>query len=179
MDKLSIALRQYEREQREKRAVLLIPDGGYYLFGRQFCGIREYELSLAGGGLQGQGTSVPCSIFLGIVGNNLQWAVKDTEDLILDRLSLIFHIALEEDELLRGILFARQQTAYLSLFTDPGMEELYRAASQPVQIPLPVIAASEELSAYARNCARNDLHTLTELYLCGSRLSQLREVAGI
>lgn len=180
MDKLWAALRQYEREQREKKAVLLTPGGGYYLFGRQFCGIQEYELSLAGEALQIQDTSVPCGIFLGVVENKLQWTVKDTGDFQLNRLSLIFHIALEDDgDLLRGILFARQQTAYMSLFTDPDIEKLYRAASQPVQLPLPVIAASEDLTAYARSCARNDLHTLTELYLRGSRLSQLKEVAGV
>lgn len=180
MDKLSAALRQYEQEQREKRAVLLTPDGGYYLFDRQFCGIQEYELSLSGKELQIQGTSVPCSIFLGVVEDTLKWAVKDTGDFHLDRLSLIFHIALEDDSnLLRGILFAQQQKAYLSLFSNPDIEALYRAASQPVQVPLPVITASEDLTAYARSCARNDLHTLTELYLRGRRLSQLKEVAGI
>lgn len=138
MDRILAALRQYEQESREKRAVLLTSTGGYYLFDQQFCEISEYELSLSGKELHVQGASVPCGIFLGVVGNTLQWAATNTDYFQPDRMSLIFHIVLDkESELLRGILFARRQTAYLSLFTDPDMEELYRAASIPAPAPSP------------------------------------------
>lgn len=175
MDRILTALRQYEQEPREKRAVLLTPTGGYYLFDQRFCGISEYELSLAGKELYVQGSSVPCGVFLGVVGNTLQWAATNTDHFQPDRLSLIFHIALDEErELLRGILFARCQTAYLSLFTDPDMEELYRAVSIPTSESTPENVISEDLSAYAQDCARRDLHKLTALYLHGGKLSQLK-----
>ena len=179
MDKLLAALRQYELEQREKRAVLLLPDGGYYLFDRQFCSICEYELSLTGQDIHVQGNHVPCGLFFGMVEDKLRWSVKDTGDFQPEQLSLIFHIALEnEEELLRGIMFIRQQSACFSLFTDPDMEKLYRVVSQPVQAGTPAYAASETLADYTRSCTRNDLHKLTALYLHGSRLSQLKEVTG-
>ena len=176
MDRILTALRQYEREQRTKKAVLLLPDGGYYLFDRQFCSICEYELSLMGQDIHIQGNHVPCGLFFGMVENELQWSVKDTGDFQPEQLSLIFHIALEnEEELLRGIMLIHQQNAYFSLFTDPDIEKLYRVVSQPVQTALPV-CANETLTDYAKSCARNDLHKLTDLYLHGSRLSQLLEV---
>ena len=175
MDKLSTALRQYEREQRTKKAVLLLPDGGYYLFDRQFCSIKEYELSLAGQDIHIQGSRVPCSLFFGLVEDKLQWSIKDTGDFRPEQMSLIFHIALEDEELLRGILFIRQQNTCFSLFTDPDIEKLYRTVNQPVQIGPPVYAADKTLTDYARSCTRNDLHKLTALYLHGSRLSQLRQ----
>lgn len=175
MDRILSALRQYEQEPREKRAVLLTPTGGYYLFDQRFCSISEYELSLAGKELCVQGTSVPCGVFLGVVRNVLQWAATDTDNFQSDRLSLIFHIALgEESELLRGILFARHQAAYLSLFTDPNMEELYRAVSIPTLESTSENTISEDLSAYAQDCARRDLHKLTALYLHSNKLSQLQ-----
>lgn len=175
MDRILAVLREYEQEPRGKRAILLTPTGGYYLFDQQFCGISEYELSLVGKELYVQGVSVPYEIFLGVVGNTLQWAAANTDNFQPDQLSLIFHIALdEESELLRGILFARRQTAYLSLFTDPDMEELYRAVSIPAPVPSPESEISEELSACAQDCARKDLHTLTALYLHSNKLSQLR-----
>jgi len=176
MDNLSTALRQYEQAQRAKKAVLLLPNGGYYLFDRQFCGIREYEISLAGQDAHIQGNSVPCGLFFGMVEDKLQWSVKETGSFQPEYLSLIFHIALEDEEdLLRGILFIRQQTACFSLFTDPDVEKLYRAVSQPVQIGPPACEANEALTAYAKSCARNDLHKLTALCLHGSKLSQLRK----
>lgn len=179
MDTLSSVLRQYEQERRTKKAVLLLPDGGYYLFDGQFCGIRDYDLTLVGPDIHIQGNYVPCSLFLGMVGDTLKWTIKDTGDFRLEYLSLIFHIALENEEaLLRGILFSRQGTAHFSLFTDPEVEKLYRAVIQPVQIGPPVCEANETLNEYARACARSDLHKLTALYLHGNRLSELREVAG-
>ena len=179
MNRILSVLRQYEQEQRAKKAVLLLPDGGYYLFDRQFCSICEYELSLTGQDTHIQGSHVPCGLFFGMVEDSLQWSVKDTGDFQPDQLSLIFHIALEEeDELLRGIMLIRQQIACFSLFTDPDVEKLYRAVSQPVQTGTPTYAASETLADYARSCTRNDLHKLTALYLHGSRLSQPKEVTG-
>ena len=179
MDKLSTALRQYEREQHTKKGVLLLPDSGYYLFDRQFCGIQEYELSLTGQDTHIQGNHVPCGLFFGMVEDKLRWSVKGTGDFQPEQLSLIFHIVLgEEEDLLRGILFIRQQNACFSLFTDPDIEKLYRTASQPVQTGPPAIAAGKDLIDYARSCTRSDLHRLTALYLHGNRLSQLQEVTG-
>ena len=178
MDKLLTALRQYEREQREKRAVLLLPDGGYYLFDRQFCSIQEYELSLTGPDIYVQGNRVPCGLFWGMVEDKLHWSVRTEGNFKPEQLILIFHIALEnEEDLLRGILFIRQQNTCFSLFTDPDIEKLYRTVSQPVQAELSA-CADETLTDYARSCIRNDLHRLTALYLHGTRLSQLWEVTG-
>jgi len=176
MDRLSTALRQYEREQHAKKGVLLLPDGGYYLFDRQFCGISEYEISLAGQDIQIQGNSVPCGLFFGAVDDTLNWCVKDTGDFQLESLSLIFHIALgDEEDLLRGILFIRQKSAHSALFTDPDVEKLYRAVRQPVQTGPPARETNETLTNYARSCARDDLHKLTALCLHGNKLSQLRK----
>ncbi len=177
MDRLSTALRQYKREQRAKKAVLLLPDGGYYLFDRQYCRIQDYELSLTGQDIHIQGGHVPCGLFFGMVEDTLQWSVTDTGSFQPEYLSLIFHIALEgEEDLLRGILFFRQENACFSLFTDPDVEKLYRAVSQPVQIGPPVCETNETLSKYAQSCARSNLHSLTALYLHGNRLSQLQKI---
>ena len=64
MDKILTALRQYERERREKKAVLLLPDGGYYLFDRQFCGIQEYDMPLTEKDIYIQGNHVTCGLFI-------------------------------------------------------------------------------------------------------------------
>lgn len=42
------ALERYERDpdKNGKKAVLLTPQGGYFLYGNRFCGIEEYELEL-------------------------------------------------------------------------------------------------------------------------------------
>lgn len=178
MDRILSVLRQYEQEPRGKRAVLLTPTGGYYLFDKQFCSIQEYEIFLTGQDIRIQGSQVPCGLFFGMVEDNLQWSVKDTGDFQPEQLSLIFHIALEnEEELLRGILFICQQNTCFSLFTDPDVEKLYRIVSKPVQAEPPA-CANETLTDYARSCAQKDLHTLTALYLHGNRLSQLREGMG-
>lgn len=169
------ALRQYEREQRSKKAVLLTPDGGYYLYENRFCSISDFELTVTGPDLQVQGNSVPCALFFGVTEDTLCWSAKETGSSWPDRLSLIFHIALaDEDGLLRGILFAQGQKAYLTLFTDADTEKLYRAVSASAQSPTLRVSPEQELTAYAANCARNDLHRLTALYLNGQRLSQLR-----
>lgn len=178
MDKILTALQQYKRERREKKAVLLLPDGGYYLFDRQFCGIQEYELSLAGQDIYIQGNHVPCGLFIGIVEDTLQWTVKDSGDFQLEQLSLIFHIDLgDEKDMLRGILFIRQQDICFPMFTDPDVEKLYRVVSEPIRTK-PTAWTNETLADYAQICSRSDLHTLTSLYLTGKRLSQLREAMG-
>lgn len=56
-DSILSALREYERgpDQNEKKAVLLTPRGGFFLYGNRFCSIREYDLELRSDALQLQG----------------------------------------------------------------------------------------------------------------------------
>lgn len=179
MDEIMKALRQYEREPETKKAVLLTQNGGYYLYDGRFCTISTFDLYVTGGSLHIQGTSVPCGLFFGVVDGKLRWSVGENGAFLPERLSLIFHIALgDTGELLRGILFAQGERAYLSLFTSADAEDLYRAVtiSTPKNAPPPVV--SEELSQLAEDCARDDLHRLTALYLHGQRLSQLKTGLG-
>ncbi|MDE7243846.1 MAG: hypothetical protein K2O18_07710 [Oscillospiraceae bacterium] len=168
-------LQQYEQERRSKKAVLLTPGGGYYLYENRFCRIRDFDLTVTGPGVHIQGSSVPCGLFFGLTGDLLLWSAAETGSFSPHRLSLIFHILLDgENDLLRGILFAQGKNAYLSLFTDAETEKLYRAVSSPVHPPPPTVCIGDDLAAYAAACAGNDLHRLTALYLHGQKLSQLR-----
>ena len=180
MNEIIRALQQYERELFPKRAVLLTPNGGYYLYDNRFCGLHDFELCLSSPDLQIQAPLVPCSLFFGMAGDTLAWSVRDAGPFAPDRLSLIFHIAFDgEDSLLRGILFANSSKAHMALFTDSETEKLYRAVTATAQSPPPVSVPDQELTDCAAECARNDLHRLTTLYLHGQKISQLRrEVSG-
>lgn len=175
-DEIVLTLQQYEREARSKRAVLLTPGGGYYLYDNHFCGLHDFELCLSGPDLQIQAQSVSCGLFFGVVGDTLAWSARNTGPLTADRLSLIFHIAFDsEDSLLRGILFANGSQAHMALFTDAEVEKLYRAVTTTAQGPPLAGMPDRELSDFAAECARNDLRRLTALYLHGRKLTQLRE----
>lgn len=178
MDVIMRALRQYEREPGTKKAVLLTQSGGYYLYDGRFCAMSDFDLYVTGEDLHIQGTSVPCGLFFGVADGKLRWSAGERGAFLPEQLSLIFHIALgDTGELLRGILFAQGEQAHLSLFTNADMEELYRMVVSPEQkAPPPVV--SEELNQLAEDCARDDLHRLTALYLHSQRLSQLKTGLG-
>ena len=87
------ALIEYIQERQDKQGILLTPEGGYYLYGGQFCPIQAFDLSLAADGLCLQGaSSVPLDLFFGLAGGVLRWCVKKDSDISIERLSLIFHI---------------------------------------------------------------------------------------
>ena len=63
------ALIEYIQERQDKQGILLTPEGGYYLYGGQFCPIQAFDLSLAADGLCLQGaSSVPLDLFFGLAG---------------------------------------------------------------------------------------------------------------
>ena len=40
------ALIEYIQERQDKQGILLTPEGGYYLYGGQFCPIQAFDLPL-------------------------------------------------------------------------------------------------------------------------------------
>ncbi len=164
-DQIESAMREYEEERCPKNGILLTSRGGYYLYDNQFCSINDFELFLTGDQICMQGESVNCDLFFGLTEGTLRWSAVENADFAPDRLSLIFHIKCGNgDEVLRGILFARNWTAYLSIFTDYGIEQLYRVASVQEKGRLPYIYPSDELIDIAESCGRNDLSVLGTLY---------------
>ena len=173
-NQIEAALIEYTQERQDKQGVLLTPEGGYYLYGGQFCPIKEFDLSLTADGICLQGASVPLELFLGMAGGALRWCVKKDETVSIERLSLIFHIFFEDKaEMLRGILFVQNGNAHSVLFTNPETEQLYRAVNIPASHTGPQEPGrAAELQAFATECGQEDLHILTELYVHGQRLGK-------
>lgn len=172
-DPILSALRSYERSpsRNEKKAVLLTPQGGYFLYGNRFCSILDYELELRSDCVQLLGDTVNRPVFLACMGDSFSVVGAAQCSLV----SLIFHISLgEEDGLLRGILLAREKEARLTLFCDGATEEVYRLSRKMAVPPVPPAPPAEDLRQYAENLRRNDLHALTSLYLQGRQVRYLQ-----
>ncbi len=77
-DPILSALRSYERapEQSGKKAVLLTPGGGYFLYGNRFCSIRDYELELEADSCQIRGETVREPLF---------WRMMSQQEKILSK----------------------------------------------------------------------------------------------
>ncbi len=164
-DQIESALREYEKEHCPKNGILLTPRGGYYLYDNRFCSINDFELLLTSERICMQGESVGCDLFFGLTEGTLRWSTGENAKFEPNRLSLIFHIKCDDgDGVLRGILFARSRAAYLSIFTDYGIEQLYRVASIQERERIPHIYPSDELVEIAESCGRNDLSILGTLY---------------
>lgn len=170
------ALRAYEHDpdRNGKKAILLTPHGGYFLYGNRFCTIREYDLELRSDSIELQGVAVNNPIFLACTQGGL--SVTGHQRYFPQLVSLIFHIDLgEEDGLLRGILLARAGEVQFSLFCDAAIEELYRLSRKRTWKPPLRIPPEGDLCQYAEVLRRNDLHGLTGLYLCGRPMKSLLE----
>lgn len=172
-DPIVLALERYERDpdRNGKKAVLLTPQGGYFLYGNRFCGIEEYELELLSDSCQIQGKTVQKTLFFSVKESNLDMAGEELCDPIL--VSLIFHVSLGEDEPLRGILLAHEQEAKLTLFHDAATEELYRLSRKSISCAAVQIPPDNKLKQFAEDLRKNDLHWLTSLYLRGQQLKYL------
>lgn len=170
------ALRAYEHDpdRNGKKAILLTPHGGYFLYGNRFCTIREYDLELRSDSIELQGVAVNNPIFLACTQGGL--SVTGHQRYFPQLVSLIFHIDLgEEGGLLRGILLARESEVQFSLFCDAAIEELYRLSRKRTWKPPLRIPPEGDLCQYAEVLRRNDLHGLTGLYLCGRPMKSLLE----
>lgn len=167
VDPIAAILSEYERDpaRNEKKAVLLTPQGGYFLYGNRFCSIRDYELEFQSDSCQVQSKSVQMPLFLGILQDRFH--AVGPEPCQTELVSLIFHIDLGEEELLRGILLALKQEVRFVLFCDAAIEELYRLSRKTSKTSWPPLPPGESLQQHAENLRRNDLHGLTELYLRG------------
>lgn len=172
-DPIVSMLEKYERDpaRNEKKAVLLTPQGSYFLYGNRFCSILDYDLEFRSDLLQVQGKSVHSAIFLGLLQDGFHAVEKQPHK--PDLVSLIFHIDIGEGELLRGILLAIRQEARFVLFCDTAVEELYQL-SRKINVPTqPQIMPGKELQQYAEDLRRGDLYGLTGLYLQGGPLKSL------
>lgn len=172
-DPILSILKEYERDpaRNEKKAVLLTPQGGYFLYGNRFCSILDYDLEFRSDLFLIQGKTVQNTIFLGLLQNGFHAVGEQPHKPNL--VSLIFHIDIGEGELLRGILLAAGQETRLALFCDAAVEELYRL-SRKINVPTqPQILPDADLQQYAEGLRRNDLHGLTGLYLQGRSLKSL------
>ena len=167
------ALERYERDpdKNGKKAVLLTPQGGYFLYGNRFCGIEEYELELMCNSCQIQSKTVQTPLFFAVKESRLDMVGEQLYHPIL--VSLIFHINLDADEPLRGILLAYGQEARLALFHDVATEELYRLSRKSISRTAVHVPPDSELQQFAENLRKNDLHWLTSLYLWGQQLKYL------
>lgn len=173
-DPILSILKKYERDpmRNEKKAVLLMLQRGYFLYGNRFCDILDYELEFHSDFCQIQGKSVQNPIFLGLLQDGFH-AVGE-QPYQPDLVSLIFHIDIGEGELLRGILLAVGQETRLALFCDDAVEELYRLSRKASTATLPPILPNEGLQHHAESLRRNDLHGLTGLYLKGRQLESIK-----
>ena len=170
-DPILSALRDYERapEQSCKKAVLLTPGGGYFLYGNRFCGIQDYELELKADSCQIESGNVLEPLLIGVFSDKFH--VIGERPYVPEFVSLIFHIDLgEEDGMLRGILLARETEARFALFCDAAVEDLYRLSRRPDALPTAGIPPDELLRQQAEEIRRADLHGLTGLYLQSRRL---------
>ena len=165
-DPILTVLKKYERDpnRNHKTAVLLTPQGGYFLYGNRFCSILDYELELISDSSQIQGRIVQKALFFGVMQDGFQ-AVGEKIG-TPESVSLIFHIDLgEEDDLLRGILLAVGQEYRFALFCDETVEELYRLSHRTNPYSVKSVLPDEDLRQQAEQIRRNDLHTLTGFYL--------------
>ena len=168
-DQIQSALEKFARDldKNQKKGVLLTPQGGFFLYGNRFCSIEEYELELFSEDFQVQGSSVQRPLFFSILRDSL--CVTGDKPRNAELVSLIFHIKLDEDDLLRGIMLALKQEVQFTLFCDPSTEDLYRLSRKTVVYPAAQIPPSDGLQRYAEEIRRNDLHWLTDLYLQGKQ----------
>lgn len=170
-DPILSALRGYERapEQSGKKAVLLTPRGGYFLYGNRFCSIWDYELELQTDSCQIKGGVVRDPLFFSICQD--KFGIASKEPCASALVSLIFHVDMgEEDGLLRGILLARENEAKIALSCDAAVEELYRLSRRVDALPAAMIPPDGLLLRRAEEIRRTDLHGLTGLYLQSRRL---------
>lgn len=172
-DPILSILKKYERDpmRNEKKAVLLMLQRGYFLYGNRFCDILDYELEFHSDFCQIQGKSVQNPIFLGLLQDGFH--AVGAQSYKPDLISLIFHIDLGESELLRGILLAIGPEMRFALFCDAAVEEVYRLSRKAVVHSVPQIMPDEELQQYAETLRRNDLHRFTGLYLQGQPLKSI------
>lgn len=172
-DPVLAALKEYGQLPGDtaKKGVLLTPAGGYFLYGDRFCSMEEFELELMDADCRIQGREVPSPLFFCILPDTLR--VTGDRPYSPALVSLIFHIRLEQDEPLRGILLALEREVRFSLFTNAETEGLYRLSRKAVPPPMPPVPPEDILEGYAENLRRNDLHWLTNLYLQGRQVRYL------
>lgn len=170
MDPIAAVLSEYEHDpaRNEKKAVLLTPQGGYFLYGNRFCSILDYELDFRSDSCRIQGNSVQMPMFLGHLQDRFH--AVGTELYKTELVSLLFHIDLGEGELLRGILLAVGEEARFALFCDQAIEELYRLSRKTGVPSGAYVLPNGSLQKYAEDMRRNDLHGLTALYLKGEAI---------
>lgn len=175
-DQIQSALEKYahDPDKNQKKGVLLTPQGGFFLYGNRFCSIEKYELELFSEDLQIQGNTVPSPLFFSILQDG--FCVTGDKPYKSELVSLIFHIKLDDDDLLRGIMLALERDVQFALFCDPSTEELYRLSRKIGTYPAVQVPPDDELQRYAEEIRRNDLHWLTGLYLQGQHLKHLNNL---
>lgn len=175
VDPITTILSKYEYDPawNEKKAVLLTPQGGYFLYGNRFCSILNYELEFQCDSYQIHGNTTHNPLFLG----KLQDGFHAIGEKLYkpDLVSLIFHIDIGEGELLYGILFALKQEVRFALFCDAAVEELYRLVRKTSITAQPQVLPDVNLQRYAETLRRNDLHGLIALYLQGRQVKSFFE----
>ena len=164
----------HDPNKNQKKGVLLTPQGGFFLYGNRFCSIEEYELELFNEDVQIQGSTVHRPLFFSILQDCLY--VTGDKPYKTELVSLIFHIKLDEDDLLCGIMLALEQEVQLALFCDPSTEELYRLSRRIGAYPAVQVQPNDGLQRYAEKVRRNDLHWLTSLYLQGQQFKHSNDL---
>lgn len=175
-DQIQSALEKYahDPDKNQKKGVLLTPQGGFLLYGNRFCSIETYDLELFSEDFQVHGSTVHKPLFFNILQDGL--CVTGDQPCKTEFVSLIFHIKLDEDDLLRGVMLAVKQEVQLALFCDPSTEELYRLSRRIGIYSAAQIPPDDGLQRYAEEIRRNDLHWLTGLYLRGRKLKHPNDI---
>ena len=175
-DQIQLALEKYVRDsdKNQKKGVLLTPQGGFFLYGNRFCSIEEYELEFFSEDFQVQGSIVHGPLFFNILQDD--FFVTGDRPYKVELVSPIFHIKLDEDDLLRGIILALEREVQLTLFCDPATEELYRLSRRIGVYRAAQIPPDDGLLRYSEEIRRNDLHWLTSLYLQGRQLKHPSDI---
>ena len=169
-DPIQSALEKYvhDPDKNRKRGILLTPQGGFFLYGDRFCSIEEYELELFCEDFQVQGCTVHRPLFFRFLQDGL--CITGEKPCKAELASLIFHIRLDENDLLRGVMLATKQEVQLALFCDPSTEEMYRLSRKIDAYPAVQIPPDDSLQQCAEKIRRNDLRWLTSLYFQGQPL---------
>lgn len=166
----------YAPDKSQKKGVLLTPQSGFFLYGNRFCSIEKYELELFSKDFQVQGSTVHRPLFFSILRDGLH--ITGDKFCNAELVSLIFHVKLDEDDLLRGIMLALEQEVQFTLFCDPSTEDLYRLSRKIGVYPVAQIPPGDRLQQCAEEIRRNDLHWLTSLYLQGEQLKHPNDLLG-
>lgn len=171
------ALKQFEKETRSKRGFLLTKTGCYFAYDNKFCSLHDFDIRLESASYAVSGSRIERPLWISAVEQEAVSVVTDEQQIMADRLRLLFHIACGDtpDEMLRGILFVKCGITRFALFADAAIEELFLALEAETYPNEGIAAPDQALCALVERENQKSLRLLTELYLRGRNGKELRD----